>query len=111
TWDLDNAGFNPDGAYCAANPEDAKCGASEEEDKKECEDGGGTWDGEKCESLPDEDVTPTGDPTTDPGDGESTGEEDCGTWPLPDCEEPSGEPSEESSSDPGQGGGGGGGGG
>lgn len=108
TWDLDNAGFNPDGAYCAANPEDTKCGASEEEDKKECEDGGGTWDGEKCEAVPDEEVTPTGDPTSEPTDGESTGEE-CGGIMQPPCDDPSTDPTEEEgSSDPGQGGGGGG---
>jgi membrane peptidoglycan carboxypeptidase len=103
-WDIEAAGGPRNGGeFCAANADNELCaGQQDEQDKKDCEDGGGTWDGEQCETLPDEGVTPTEDPTADPTDGESTGEENCGTWPLPDCEEPTTpEESTTTSQDPG----------
>ncbi|MFG3338250.1 transglycosylase domain-containing protein [Glycomyces sp. NPDC048151] len=108
TWDLDNAGFNPDGAFCAKNGDDPRCGASqEEEDKKACEEGGGTWVDDKCEAEDDgsdDDTSQSPDPTED-----TSSDPECSIW-EPDCNSPS--PTEESSpstepENPGGGGGGG----
>ncbi|MEV3938149.1 transglycosylase domain-containing protein [Glycomyces sp. NPDC049804] len=107
TWDLDNAGFNPDGAYCAANPEDAKCGVpEEEEDAEACEDGNnGGGNNQECETTPGEGETTS----EDPGEGETTSEDPCDSWIPPAGCDTSESPSEESSSEPENNGGGGGG--
>jgi membrane peptidoglycan carboxypeptidase len=87
-WDIENAGINPAGEYCAANSGVTGCAAEEEEEEDTtCEDDGNNGGGndQECETPPDEDSSATVDPT----EGETTGQENCGTWPLPDCEEPS----------------------
>lgn len=105
TWDLDNAGFNPDGGYCQKNPDDTRCGAAEEEEEQPaCEDGetgggngNGNGNGQECEETPPDESQ---SPTADPSEGESGGEDECsGLFPPPSCnEDPT--PSEEASTTP-----------
>jgi membrane peptidoglycan carboxypeptidase len=104
-WDIEKAGGPLDGgAFCAALPENELCaGQVDDEAQQECEEGGGTWDGEACQPGEDDGTT---DPTDDPTDEEST-DEPCGGWLEPTCpeEEPS-TPTEEGSTSEEEGGGG-----
>jgi membrane peptidoglycan carboxypeptidase len=109
-WDIEAAGANEGGEFCAAKPENELCaGQQEEEEEPACEDGEGGNNGngngteQECETTPEETTSPTDTPT----DGESSSEDPCDSWiPPTTCE---GEPSspEEGSPTPPDGGGGG----
>ncbi|MDA1361253.1 transglycosylase domain-containing protein [Glycomyces luteolus] len=83
TWDIENAGINPAGEYCAANPEDTACGTpEEEEDEEACEDGdNGGGNNQECETTPGEGETTT----TDPTDENSESGETC--LPFQNCQD------------------------
>ncbi|MCC3764114.1 transglycosylase domain-containing protein [Glycomyces sp. TRM65418] len=91
SWDIELAGGPlSGGAFCAANGDDPLCASQQEDEaQQECEEGGGTWEGDRCETEEEEtdrgqDVT---SPTTEPGDDESTGEdEECGGMLQPPCD-------------------------
>jgi membrane peptidoglycan carboxypeptidase len=92
TWDLEKAGWNPDGEYCQANPEDtAHCGGGQEEQEQEdCEAEGGTWENDACtpaDEDPGDDATPTDEPT------DETTDEECPVL-QPDCHEETTDPEE-----------------
>ncbi|GAA2143250.1 transglycosylase domain-containing protein [Glycomyces algeriensis] len=96
TWDIENAGINPAGAFCKANPDDLLCGTpEEEEDENACEDDGNNGGGndQECETPPDEEQTTSETPT----DEATTTEEPCMPWENCDGEET---PTEEGSTTP-----------
>jgi membrane peptidoglycan carboxypeptidase len=105
SWDIELAGGPINGgAFCAANGDDPLCaGQQQEEDKKACEEEGGKWENDAC--TPAEEGDDPGDGTSespDPGE-EETSDGECPIF-NPNCgtEDPSTDPSEESSSqDPG----------
>jgi membrane peptidoglycan carboxypeptidase len=108
SWDIELAGGPINGgAFCAANGNDPLCaGQQEEEDKKACEEDGGTWENGACQPADEE---------PDPGQDENSssppdpGDEDPGTDPEcpiinPNCnEEDPTDPTTENGSPPGDG--------
>ncbi|MFC3493071.1 transglycosylase domain-containing protein [Glycomyces rhizosphaerae] len=101
-WDIEKAGVNEGGQFCAAKPDNELCASQQEEEETECEDGengnngGGNGNQEECETPPEDGASPSTDPSEDP----STDDECDAIIPPPSCNEESTDPEEGMTSTP-----------